>query len=174
MTLQDLHGAPEGAAFVPLTRGVRALVDLCDLPLVNEHKWHATSNGFSRPIYAVRVVPLPCGGVQRIYMHNVILQPPPGLFSDHINLDTVDNRRQNLRVATKAQNLHNRRAYKNSTHGFKGVKYDRTASPNRRYAAFIACDGRRYYLGRYGTPEEAHAAYWEAAQRLHGEFARAS
>lgn len=88
----------------------------------------------------------------------------PTLHIDHINGNKSDNRIENLREATQAQN--NCNTSKRNKYG-KGV--------NRvwnKYAGQIWHEGKHFYLGLFKTPEEAHAAYCAAATRLHGEFAR--
>ena len=95
------------------------------------------------------------------------LEPGDPLVADHINGNPLDNRRINLRVCTQHENMLNRRTHKNNTSGFKGVSQ---VGPNR-WAAYIAFDGKMYYLGVFDSPEKAHAAYCRAAAWLHGEFA---
>lgn len=87
---------------------------------------------------------------------------------DHINGDKADNRIENLRPANKSQNAANAKCYANSECGLKGVKQVGKAS----WMARIAVNKKRLYLGRFDSPEEAHAAYVEAANKHHGEFAR--
>ena len=86
---------------------------------------------------------------------------------DHINGNGLDNRKANLRIASATENGRNRRRHSNNTSGFKGVKKDKG-----RWVANIGGSKNRIRLGSFETPEEAHAAYCEAANRLHGEFAR--
>ena len=89
--------------------------------------------------------------------------------SVHISSDRSDNREANLREADRSQNMRNRGATKRNSTGLKGVCWD---AGKRKWLAQIKVDGRNKHLGRYDTPEEAHAAYIQAAMREHGEFAR--
>lgn len=89
---------------------------------------------------------------------------------DHINGIKGDNRVSNLRECSSSQNAQNIGARANNGSGYKGI----TATPEGRWMARIAANGRRQCLGTFATKEEAHAAYSDAAQRLHGEFARAA
>lgn len=89
---------------------------------------------------------------------------------DHINSDRRDNRSANLRAADRSQNMRNRGATKRNSTGLKGVCWD---AGKRKWLAQIKVNGRNKHLGRYDTPEEAHAAYVNASVRDHGEFARA-
>jgi hypothetical protein len=90
---------------------------------------------------------------------------------DHKDGNIEDDRPTNLRLATPAQNGANRGAQKNNTSGFKGVSFDKQTG---RWRAKIKANGRHISIGRFDTPEAAATAYAEAAQRLHGKFARAS
>ncbi len=88
-------------------------------------------------------------------------------FIDHINGNKTDNRIENLRPATHAENMRNRKAYKNNKLGLKGVSQDSKNSFN----ATIHVDGKPINLGNYDTPEKAYAAYCQAAKLYHGKFA---
>jgi hypothetical protein len=93
----------------------------------------------------------------------------PDLQVDHINRDKKDNRICNLRLATASQNQHNARARTDSTTGIKGVTWTKSG----KLKAQICVRGERTILGYYPTLVEAAAAYASAADRLHGDFARA-
>jgi len=99
-----------------------------------------------------------------LYVHG---EWPPGDI-DHINRDRSDNRICNLRPATRAQNLWNITAKRNSTTGIKGVSFHRASG---KYRAVIRDGKKRRHLGLFGSVEEAAAAYNSAAVDLHGEFA---
>jgi len=85
---------------------------------------------------------------------------------DHKNRNGLDNTRSNLRVATPTQNQANRKVQKNNKLGLKGVHAERN-----KFRAAIRVNGIYHNLGAFDTPEEAHAAYCEAAREYHGEFA---
>lgn len=90
---------------------------------------------------------------------------------DHRDTDRSNNRWDNLREATRSQNRTNCAAYRNNTSGYKGVSfYKRTG----KWKAQIQKEGRKISLGYFETPEAAHAAYIDAANRLFGQFARAA
>jgi hypothetical protein len=84
---------------------------------------------------------------------------------DHRDRNPLNDRWENIRPATRTQNLWNRKRPKNNTSGFKGV-----SSNQGRWLAMIGRAGRNCYLGRFDTREEASAAYLSEASRLHGEF----
>lgn len=145
--------------FIPLAngRGV-AMVDAADYALVIRYRWHiARPNNTHR--YARTGACL--------YLHRLIAGQE-GAHVDHIHgWDGLDNRRQNLRVATRSQNLANRGKTKSNTSGFKCV----SMRPSGRWVAKITVDRRQMTLGTFDTREEAHTAYVEAALLYFGEFA---
>lgn len=91
---------------------------------------------------------------------------PEGMI-DHENMNGLDNRLSNLRLATHSQNNSNRPVQKNNLSGAKGVRRD-----GNRWRSQIMLDGISHHLGCFPTQQEAAAAYAEAATRLHGEYAR--
>lgn len=86
---------------------------------------------------------------------------------DHRDLDGLNNRWDNLRPATKSENIHNRRAPRTNKTGFKGVSFSKG-----RYRALIYVAGKQIFLGHYKTPDAAYAAYCEAAVKYRPEFGR--
>lgn len=144
-----------------------AKIDEIDSDLVS-FKW-----GFLNG-YAVRSISVNGKGT-RLFMHRVILERSlersllEGEVSDHINGNPLDNRRVNLRLATKAQNAMNRGINANSKSGYKGVSHHKSSG---RWNAMIGINGKQKSLGYFNTPEEAAQAYNESALELHGEFAR--
>jgi hypothetical protein len=93
---------------------------------------------------------------------------PPSRI-DHEDTNRGNNIWTNLRLATNSQNKANMGKRADNTSGFKGVRWYPTT---RKWAAQIGHQGKTKNLGYFTTPEQAHAAYCSAAQRLFGEFAR--
>lgn len=97
----------------------------------------------------------------------------PTLNVDHENTDRADNRWENLREATIAQNAWNVSSRKKNSFGLSGVGYHRNCR-SRPYSSRITVNGKLIHLGYFATPESAHSAYMEAVNKYHGEFARAA
>jgi len=151
------------AMSMPLTQGLSAIVDASDYDRIRTlGRWQAHDDGYNR--YAIKNV-WRASRTATIRMHTFITGWP---YVDHANGDGLDNRRANLRQATHAQNMANKRRYRNNTSGYKGV----VLRPNGRWWARIWLDSRMRSLGVYDTPEAAALAYDAAARSLFGEFAR--
>ncbi len=102
-------------------------------------------------------------------LSRIIMNAPQGVRVDHVNMDTFDNRRHNLRLATASQNALNSNAHRDNKTGYKGVYL---CQDTGRYRAQISINGKRTSLGRYNTAEEAARAYDAACITLHKDFAR--
>ena len=99
-----------------------------------------------------------------VLAHRFVLNAKKGQQVDHINGNGLDNRRCNLRFATQSQNLANRKP--KSRHGFKGIYFCQG-----RWVAMVCFERKRYYLGRYVSPERAAMAYDRAALAVAGAYA---
>lgn len=96
--------------------------------------------------------------------------PPRNI--DHRDTVKSNNRWENLRLATKAQNNANVGLRRDNTSGIKGVSYRQSGRGRKRWVASISHEGKSRQIGRYGTAAEAEAAYRAEAIRLKGDFAR--
>lgn len=92
----------------------------------------------------------------------------PDAEIDHINGDPTDNRWCNLREATKAQNMQNKKPQKNSVVGIPGVQWERN---RKHWVARITVDKKHRYLGSFHNIEEAIVARREAEKKYFGSFA---
>jgi hypothetical protein len=155
----------DGITLVFLTKGKVAIIDSVDAERILRHKWRLASRG-----YAARNRHIADGpGPHAVKMHQEILQAPAGTEPDHINRNGLDNRRCNLRVATRSQNSCNRRIRTDNRSGFRGVSRE---IGRQRWRATIRIDGKTRHLGRFDVAEDAARAYDAAAQQAFGEFAQ--
>lgn len=160
------------------------IIDTEDWDKVKEHRWCVTGNDRHRYPYAMTNIPHPDGGWHHytwhgreerrrrrigLQLHHAIMgKPPKGLFVDHINHNGLDNRKENLRFVTLAQNQQNGRSNRNSTSAYKGVSWHER---DKRWRAQIAHEGKGMYIGYFTCEHEAALAYNKKAKELFGEHA---
>jgi hypothetical protein len=141
-----------------------AIVDVEDYEKLAQYDWQL-SESESKKCYAVCLV-----NRKIVSMHRVIMNAPAGMFVDHRYGDGLDNRKENLRIATMAQNQYNRRKTSRKTSSkYKGVHLKKQYN---KYGAEISCNGKRTHLGYFDNEIDAAKAYDEAAKKLFGEFAK--
>jgi hypothetical protein len=159
-------------AEVQLTKGLVALVDDSDLPLISGRQWYAHWRGGDH--YAAANGTVNRGGrVIRVTltMHRIILGVTDRCqIVDHKNGNTLDNRRCNLRICTYAQNKQNARKRKSKTSKYKGVIWvkGRKTLP---WLANLRVNKKLVIIGRFNDEVEAAKAYDVAAIERYGEFA---
>lgn len=151
---------------IPLNAGHFALIDDSDYELVRPFHWHIQNKW--------NLVAIACidSGARTVYMHRLIMVPPPGMKVDHVNHNTLDNRRLNLRICTNQQNSFNalKQVRRGGTHSkYKGVSRD--WNNLLTWKAYIRHNNKYIHLGRFASEEEAALAYDRAASNLFGEFA---
>lgn len=139
-------------------KGQQILVDDEDYEYLSRFKWSVNHSG-----YAV--------GMKRghMRMHRWIIKARDDQQVDHINMNTLDNRRCNLRFCTNSQNRANEHLRANNKSGFRGVCWKKHA---KKFMARIGIAGKEIYLGYYPTAEEAARVYDAKAKELYGQFAR--
>lgn len=136
-----------------------AIIDKEDLEKVKDDYWIKNKYG-----YWIAIKRKDAKNPQK-KLHEVVFKK----YADHIDLNLNNNRKSNLRQATKSQNAMNKNAGKNNTSGYKGVSFVKNRN---KYRAYITLNQKQYFLGYYDNAIDAARAYNKAALKLHGEFAR--
>ena len=155
---------------IRLNRGMYAIIDVADKPLINGWRFSTGQHNENR-----------CGNVrwdviayrgtrsdktrETLFLHTLITQYEE---TDHINGNTFDNRRENLRAATASQNQHNQTLRANNVTGYKGVSWHKQ---REKFRTRIMVNGHERHLGAFDSAIDAALAYDMAAREDFGIFA---
>jgi hypothetical protein len=126
---------------IPLTHNKVTIIDTEDYPLICRHSWSASLTSYGTYRAETRI------NNKIVRLHRLLLNAPPGLVVDHINHDTLDNRRCNLRLTTQSCNLRNR-ADQTPDCGL-------VLRPSGHWQCRVSEHNRTVWLGTYDTKEEA-------------------
>lgn len=140
------------------TRCIYGIIDTEDLTLVSKYCWKVNKDGY----FVTKVKG------KEIAMHRIIMKCPPDKQVDHIyqvKNGVCDNRKNNLRICTKEENLRNKTVYKNSPLGISGVLKNK----NGTFEARFSIKGKDIYLGTFKTLEEAKGARRNAELKYWGD-----
>lgn len=151
---------PHDVTKILISRGLFALIDTADLPMVGDFRWQALKSGYTYYAHIPRL------GL----MHRLLLGLPGGRFpeTDHIDGNGLNNTRGNLRIVNRSVNMQNRRKMKSRSR-FTGVKPN---SNGLRWCARIYHNDKPILLGTHDTEEQAAMAYDKAALALFGPQCR--
>lgn len=150
---------------IQLTRGYETIIDDDVFDLYGSWRWIVRVSRYKTKAYPYAMA---CRNGKVHHLHRLILNANLGEYVDHKNGDTLDNRRENLRLCTHKQNRRNEGMSSDNTSGFKGV----TRGSLSTWRAQICINYKVTYLGSFGTKEEAARAYDAAASEHFGEYAR--
>lgn len=141
------------AVCIPLTKGKHALIDIKDYESVSSQLWSFSSG------YAIRTHPSKA-------LHRIIMDEPESLTVDHINMNKLDNRRENLRLATHAENN------RNCTNKKAGKRYKCTYQECGKWRVRVSYHNKNICWGGFSSEEEAARSYNVITRILYGEFFR--
>lgn len=143
-----------------------ALIDDEDNELINQYRWNPLWNGYT--YYAHGRIPGKDSYKRPfIRMHRLIMNTQPGEQTDHINHNGLDNRRSNLRICTRGQNLANMQS-RTGVSKFKGVSWSKQ---RRKWITHISLNKKLIYLGCSINEINAAHVYDKKARELFGEYA---
>lgn len=151
---------------IQLTQGKVTLVDDDVYEWASKFKWCV--NRIGRNWYAIRNNARGTKPGSSL-LHREILNAPAEMGVDHINNDGLDNRRSNLRLASKIENARNMQVSSLNTSGFKGVVWNKQKN---KWMARLSDKGKQIHLGFYVEIEDAARAYDEGARKYFGDFAK--
>lgn len=104
-----------------------------------------------------------------VYLHRLIMKAPAGTVVDHINGDTLDNRKSNLRLCLHKENIRNQRNHPDKWQKYRGVDFMKVKN---KYRARITVDKKEIHLGVFDTAIEASKVYSKAAKYYFGNFVK--
>lgn len=134
----------------------RSIIDIDDLDFCKKHIWTVTRDRISTKIDG-----------KRKYLHRLIMNCPDDMYVDHINRDTYDNRKANLRICTNQENNRNKGLYSHNTSGKTGVVWDKSRN---KWKAQIVVNDKCIFLGRFTEKEDAIKARQEAEDKYFGDY----
>lgn len=166
----DVNNLPPDVKAIYLGKGQYTIVDSDDIERLVTKKWWVRYNHAGYP-YAksnTSTGPYDEHGRKRtsLAMHRFIMNAPSGMQVDHINHNSLDNRKTNLRICTHAQNRMNSKKKSGTLSKYKGVQKN-----YHKWTAHIKHGQKQFYLGSFPTEEIAAMVYNNKAQELFGDFA---
>lgn len=153
-------------AYIHCKHGI-IIIDLKDLDKIKNYTWFTKkSMNNSYYVYASTTIDKK---EYKLSLHRFIINAQQGSVVDHINGNTLDNRKINLRLCSKNENNKNAKKNKRGTSSiYKGV----TKRPSGRFGVYIQCNKKTYCVGTYDSELDAGIAYNKKAVELFGEYAK--
>lgn len=156
---------------IKISSGYECILDDDDYDKFSKFNWFASKKRSGIYVYRSQRY-----GIRKenkrltIYLHREIMNAKKYDYVDHINGNTLDNRKQNLRICTNEQNLHNsKKTNKECTSKFKGVCWDKS---KKKWLVSITINKKHKFIGRYDSELEAAEIYNKHATLIYGEFAK--
>ena len=139
-------------------------IDDEDYEKVSKYKWSILKNKFNK-VYACRQYKYN-GKLVRVFLHRIIMNVVTNEKIDHIDGDSLNNQKINLRKCTNIENTYNQKTSVRNTSGYKGVHWNKN-----KWRVVIQKDRKKYYFGVFEDIEEAKTVYNSKAKELFGNFA---
>lgn len=152
---------------IPLTQGKFAIVDEDDYDFLTQWKW-SLSGRYARTVFYPKDINGKLARIE-VLMHKILMGDIPGKITDHINNNSLDNRRCNLREATLNDNARNKIKYKDSISKYKGLSW---SEERKNWHVKISVNDKTINLGRFKDEEYAALVYDIWAMYYFGDFAK--
>ena len=147
---------------IKLTTGQCAIVDGKDFEWLNQWKWYAVKTKYQ--FYAGRTLIL-VGEQTMQFMHRLILSAEKGEEVDHINRNSLDNRRENIKICTRSENNRNRQVF--GTSKYRGVCWNKGS---KKWASYLVTEYEKFYLGLFKEEKDASDAFNKKYKEIHGKM----
>jgi len=152
--------------------GYDVLIDKEDIEKIMAINWVQCVRPKDKNIYVIHYDHIGSGKSKKtksLFLHRYIVNAQKGKMIDHINMNTLDNRKSNLRLCNKSENGCNRDKPITNVSDYKGVSWDKRRN---KWRVVIIKNRKQTHIGYFINIETAYAAYCKAAKELHGEYAR--
>lgn len=166
----DLKSEEYGIGYT--IKGNAFLFDKEDYQLIKGHYWSEDFDGFNSYLRADKGESRRdrhSGKLMHVVIMNHYWLNPLELHVDHINGNTLDNRKKNLRYVDDIQSAYNRKTRIDNTSGYKGVALHKMTG---KWQVNISVNKKTIYLGLYENIEDAIRVRKEAEEKYFGEYAR--
>lgn len=140
------------------------LVDDNDYDIISKYSWYLSGD------YAITNMKFNNKKI-KVGMHRFIMNCTNNMEVDHIDHNSLNNQKSNLRIVTKSQNAMNKKPYKKQrgcSSKFKGVSWTKA---NKKWLSHIGLNNKQIHLGYFKNEIDAAKAYNKRAIELHGEYA---
>ena len=140
------------------SKGEEFLFDVEDYDKIKNYYWISHTGYIETQISKSR---------KHLFLHTLVMNPPNGMIIDHINHNTYDNRKKNLRIVTFSQNSFNRKIQENNTSGVTGISYKKNCN---KWVSYIKVNKKLIHLGYFKDINDAIKARKEAEEKYFGEY----
>ena len=148
-----------------MINGIKAYIDKDEYWRIEKYKYYPNRYKSEKKKYLRRTAIIN-GKKTYLLLHREIMNTPKEMVCDHINGNTYDNRKKNLRNCTQRENIHNAKLYKTNKTGYKGVSIN---TQYNKYEARIIINGKGIFLGRYKNKRKAFMAYIKKLKELYAD-----